>query len=50
MTAVRAVAPVVSDLRSVTTMLAPVRGVPQLAEPDLPWTETTVVDLGTAGS
>ena len=49
MTAVRAVAPVVSDLRSVTTMLAPVRGVPQLAEPDLPWTETTVVDLGDRG-
>lgn len=49
MTAVRSVAPMVSDLRSVTAMLSPVRPVPQLAEPDLPWTETTVVDLGARG-
>lgn len=49
MTAVRSVAPMVSDLRSVTTMLAPVRPVPQLAEPELPWTETTLVDLGARG-
>ncbi|MFD0840800.1 alpha/beta fold hydrolase [Williamsia serinedens] len=49
MAAVRAMAPMVSDLRSVSTMVAPVRGVPQLAEPDLPWTEVADVDLGTRG-
>ncbi|WP_080737438.1 alpha/beta fold hydrolase [Rhodococcoides fascians] len=44
-----AVAPLLSDSRSVAAMFSPLRTTPQLDAPSLPWTEITQVDLGHRG-